>query len=60
MDALPMTETSASVELMSSLIKVGDVKGVVAKAWLASLALIQTPTTEMITSVTVSEIKQNN
>ncbi|XP_059142810.1 uncharacterized protein LOC131930369 isoform X2 [Physella acuta] len=51
-DALPMTETSASVELMSNLIKAGDVKGVLAKAWLASLALIQTPTSEMITSIT--------
>ncbi|GFS10552.1 microsomal triglyceride transfer protein large subunit [Elysia marginata] len=48
LDALPMVSSSASVSLMTSLITNEDVEGLHAKAWIASLALINAPTSEML------------
>ena len=53
-DALPMASTSASVSLMTSLIINEDVQGLHAKAWIASLALIHAPTSEMLLDAKVS------
>ncbi|CAL1271053.1 unnamed protein product [Larinioides sclopetarius] len=57
-DTLPMIGTEAAVKLMIKLIQNHDVKGLKAKLWPASLALIQKPTKEMI-SATIPLIKRD-
>ncbi|GFO07001.1 vitellogenin [Plakobranchus ocellatus] len=54
LDALPMTSSSASVSLMTSLMTNEDVEGLQAKAWIVSLAFIKAPTSEMILDAKVS------
>ncbi|KAI8787576.1 apolipophorin [Biomphalaria glabrata] len=50
LDALPMAETEGAVDLMTTLIINKDVEGLLAKAWMTSLALIQNPSISMIES----------
>ncbi|CAG5134992.1 unnamed protein product [Candidula unifasciata] len=48
LDALPAAETAGAVSLMTTLVTGQQVEGALAKAWLASLPLIQGPTSSMI------------
>ncbi|XP_070194611.1 uncharacterized protein [Littorina saxatilis] len=50
LDALPMAGSSATVDMMKELLVNGDITGMEADLWIASLAFIPQPTAEMIES----------
>lgn len=54
LDALPMTGTLGSLELMTELISDKTVTGNEADMWLTTLTFIKNPTKEMIQAVKVS------
>jgi len=53
LDALPMTGTAGSLEVMSDLIMNKEVTGEEADMWLTTIPFIKKPTVEMLTAVKV-------
>ena len=53
LDALPLVNTEASVNVMSALITDGDVSAGLSHAWLTSLSFVTKPTAGMLLSAQV-------
>lgn len=59
MDALPMAGTTSSIEVIKNLLITGDVTGMEVDLWLTLLALIPSPSSEMLTIVKVGVLDFN-